>query len=165
MAPKAELTSDHFVILPKACALVDRPPVSFLPVLHGQPRHRFSSTNVPAFKSSSWWVTCSPAFDLPAPKVSRTVFAPGDPEVPAEKPAKRSDAFQADVHSDVRDATLASVQHVPAFAYEPVGFAGAPSRGAAHHTFNGKRSWEIRDVRLLQLGPWRFERLAWPQAD
>jgi hypothetical protein len=110
-------------------------------------------------------VTCSPAFDPPAPKVSRTVFAPGDPEVPAEKRAKRSDAFQADVHSDVRDATLASVQHVPAFAYEPVGFAGAPSRGFAHHTFDGNRSSEIRDVILLQLGPWRFEHLAWQQAD
>jgi hypothetical protein len=60
---------------------------------------------------------------------------------------------------------FASVQHVPAFAYEPVGFAGAPSRGSAHHTLNGKRSWEIRDVILLPLGPWRFERLARQQAD
>src|SRR6202035_4840159 len=52
MAPKAELTSDHFVILPKACALVDRPPVSFLPVLYRQGQHRLSSTNVPAFRNS-----------------------------------------------------------------------------------------------------------------
>jgi hypothetical protein len=35
MAPKAELTSDHFVILPKAGRTVDRPPVSFLAVLSG----------------------------------------------------------------------------------------------------------------------------------
>jgi hypothetical protein len=35
MAPKAELTSDHFVILPKAGVTVDRPPVSFLAVLPG----------------------------------------------------------------------------------------------------------------------------------
>jgi hypothetical protein len=35
MAPKAELTSDHFVILPKAGVTADRPPVSFLAVLLG----------------------------------------------------------------------------------------------------------------------------------
>lgn len=47
MAPKAELTSDHFVILPEACGAVDRPPVSFLTVLPGHAQHRISSTNVP----------------------------------------------------------------------------------------------------------------------
>jgi hypothetical protein len=33
MAPKAELTSDHFVILLKLGVVVDSPPGSFLPVL------------------------------------------------------------------------------------------------------------------------------------
>jgi hypothetical protein len=46
MAPKAELTSDHFVILPCGVASVDRSLVTILAVLRGQAKHSLSSTNV-----------------------------------------------------------------------------------------------------------------------
>jgi len=50
MAPKAELTSDHFVILPNVGGGVDRPAVSFLPVLLVQAKHGISSTDVLAVR-------------------------------------------------------------------------------------------------------------------
>jgi hypothetical protein len=53
MAPKAELTSDHLMILPKAGVVVDRTPVSFRAVLRGQAQHRISSTKVLARKERS----------------------------------------------------------------------------------------------------------------
>jgi hypothetical protein len=56
MAPKAELTSDHFVILPKVGVGVDRPAVSFLPVLLGFAKHGISSTEVLAMRSWEMWL-------------------------------------------------------------------------------------------------------------
>jgi hypothetical protein len=54
MAPKAELTSDHFVILPKAGVTVDRPPVSFLAVLLGM---RSMGFLVPTyFRATTLWM-------------------------------------------------------------------------------------------------------------
>ena len=47
MAPKAELTSDHLMIVPNARVRVDRSPVSFITVLSGDGEHSISSTDVP----------------------------------------------------------------------------------------------------------------------
>ena len=44
-------------------------------------------------------------------EVSRTVFAWGASEVAAEKAAEGSDAFEADLQTDVGDAVLTSFEH------------------------------------------------------
>ncbi len=55
----------------------------------------------------------SAASKLATRKVSQAVFARRASEVPAEKAAERSDAFEADFQADVGDALLPTFQHAP----------------------------------------------------